>query len=542
MGRETDIGPISALDKQIAEKEAEIVQLKRLRNSLLTVGRIPPEILGYVFAISADLELPWTWDSRFAGIQKDPHNFLLVCHHWYEVANHTPEIWSSWGNNLGDWKRRYLRFENFPLDLVLQGNNPHELFDEAMRNALKNRAARDLIRKIHLNADPILTASIVSSLTPENEGARCSSVTSIKLTGVDVPNFFARHRFPKLRVLSLLECPGIPLDHLKSPFTITTLVDLALSIQYHTPSPTSIPTTSQILSLFASNPNLQDVILDFPLTEDDIGNGPRTQVPLRHLKDFFMTMDFHPAITILRQLEFSDGIDRVNLIFRGSTLETARQVIGPYIRDHLRGDARFGSKLVISSQSDAGHVFVSAGVLGVWRWHLDQLPTEDTPKVSFMMPLPEDTSGEDSDGLCTDILALLPRERIAYLQSGFQATVSEETLVASPNIEALRVHGFAMDDRFLLPNPDGPNANGNFLPSLQWLYLEDVEPEEGNWDPLVRYLTHQISGGQSISLVMSGEVHVPLGVRNEIEGLVERFLYHPLSDWNCSLGCCPDYI
>ena len=102
MGREADIEPISALDKQIAEKEAEIVQLKRLRNSLLTVGCIPPEILGYVFAISADLELPWTWDSRFAGIQKDPDNFLLVCHHWYEVANHTPEVWISWGNSLGD--------------------------------------------------------------------------------------------------------------------------------------------------------------------------------------------------------------------------------------------------------------------------------------------------------------------------------------------------------------------------------------------------------------------------------------------------------
>jgi hypothetical protein len=112
MGREVNLDSILALD-------AEIIRLKRTRNSLLNIARIPPEILGHIFHFNITED----GDPNLAGIPKGSYNFLLVCHHWFQVALCTPELWSSWGNNLKDWKRRYLRSGTSALDLILGGSN-----------------------------------------------------------------------------------------------------------------------------------------------------------------------------------------------------------------------------------------------------------------------------------------------------------------------------------------------------------------------------------------------------------------------------------
>lgn len=68
MNLEIDVNSILALDKQIAEKAAEIVQLKRSRNTLLKIARIPPEILGHIFYLTIVPTIPKDGDARFAGI------------------------------------------------------------------------------------------------------------------------------------------------------------------------------------------------------------------------------------------------------------------------------------------------------------------------------------------------------------------------------------------------------------------------------------------------------------------------------------------
>ena len=149
MGCEINIGLIMALDKQIEEKTAELTRLKRSRNSLLNVARIPPEILGHIFHLNV---IPEAGDGYFAGLQKDSHNFLFVCHHWFQVARNTPELWSFWGNNLGDWERRYpLSGVSTPVDLVLgEFYDGDESLAEILRDVLRDRAARDVIRKVHI--------------------------------------------------------------------------------------------------------------------------------------------------------------------------------------------------------------------------------------------------------------------------------------------------------------------------------------------------------------------------------------------------------
>jgi len=118
MDRELNLDFIRALEEQIEEEEHEraIIQLKRSRNSLLNVSTLlPPEILGIIFLWNA------TPMGDFGGLSKGSYNFLLVCHHWFEVASRTPELWGFWGNSVEDWTHRHTRCRTAPLDLVLAG-------------------------------------------------------------------------------------------------------------------------------------------------------------------------------------------------------------------------------------------------------------------------------------------------------------------------------------------------------------------------------------------------------------------------------------
>ena len=87
-------------------------------NTIPNVACVPPEVLGYIFRMVVDPVLPPSGDTRFSGIQAGPYHFLF-CRRWCQVARSTPELWSPWGNNFGDWKRRCLSSAPSPLDLVL---------------------------------------------------------------------------------------------------------------------------------------------------------------------------------------------------------------------------------------------------------------------------------------------------------------------------------------------------------------------------------------------------------------------------------------
>ena len=513
--------------------DAEVTRLKRTRNSLLNIARIPPEILGHVFCFAVKT----VGDSHFARVQKDSYNFLFVCHHWFQVALHTPELWTSWGNSLKDWKRRYLRSGVSTLDLVLdewywEGGS----FDEDLRGALRDRAARDVIRKVHLRSNnPGLLAAIVSSLTPEGDSVRRGSIESIVLSDVDVSDFFARYRFPRLRDLYLSGSFSIsPWDHLKS--ATTTLTNLSLSLT-GTPTSSTVPTTSQILSLLSSNPNLMSLTLNTLAIKNDDATDPSLQVPLHRLERIYLIGAFPHIFPVLRRLEFSESMNHGEIQFRDGRPEEISGAIGSCIRDYLRRDARFSGGLGMSVSCNLRSVVFHTSVVGAGYHGPDQLPMRGPPYARFAVTLSRRIPREVRKRLCFDILPNTPQENIVYLEMNFLLT--EEAAVAMPNLEFLHLASLQVSNGFLLPDENGPNAGKKLLPSLRRLYLEDAEAEDDNWDPLVTYVAHQASGGQTLSLNVFGEgFHICAGVIKRIEGFVEELIYIPDPYQECSFDKC----
>ena len=122
---EINIKSILSLDEQIREQPTTTTKLKRARNALLNVSKLPPEVLGNIFRWNVTLE------DDFGGLEERSHNFLLVCHHWFEVASSTPEVWSFWGNTPKDWARWHHHSGSAPLDLVLDVDGEDDAVEQS---------------------------------------------------------------------------------------------------------------------------------------------------------------------------------------------------------------------------------------------------------------------------------------------------------------------------------------------------------------------------------------------------------------------------
>ena len=527
MGPEANIDSIRALERQIEEGKGDVIKLKRDRNSLLNIStRVPPETLGDIFAWC--LVRGW----RFEGLRNGSYNFLLVCHHWFEVASHTPELWSFWGNTLGDWRKRHHRSGATPLDLVLgERKFDPDVFDESLQNAVRSHVMQDTVRQVHLSSDdPDTLVSIISALTPGDGGGRNENTESIALhtlgyPALDVSNFFTRSHLSRLRSLDFYG--NIMISSWGRLITRTTLLtSLSLDISISSQSPP--PTAAQLFSILTSNPNLQELLLTGAVLPNDTDTST-FKVQLRHLKTLALTGKSRHLFGLLRRLILPDTLDDLHLAGTDLTVEDISGTLAPYMQDYFRRDARFQGRLGVCSSSSFGSISIWLGAECTWN----TLPVVDPPRVMLGAPanLPPPNGLER---IFISLIALIPRERVVFFDVGVDMKPPEEVFFMMPNIETLHLSRALLSQGFLQPSPDGPHADKKLLPSLRSLILEEVVfPNYNDWDPLTTYLAHQTSGGQAISLEVINDLpHGCSEAVNRIRGLVKEFTYNQNPDDN----------
>jgi len=516
MDRETNIDSIRTLEEGIKEHGMAVIELKRTRNSLLNVSRLPPEVLANIFGWNVVRK------GDFDGLEKGSHNFLFVCHHWFEVASRTPELWTFWGITPKDWSRRHHRSGTARLDLVLGGYEyDARYFDATLRDAIEDRATKDIVRRVHLEVgDTGLMRSILDSLTPVCEGLRPNSIESFILrnlnkVSIDVSDFFAHYRFPKLQRLDLSNCSISSWDHIISRTSI--LTTLKLDVNY--PSPTS--TTSQLLSLLSSNPALRRLALLRRAVPDDGGGEPSVRVQLRHLKELRLDGGSRHVSNLLNQLDHPRNMDLLSLTLHGCDDVDASRVVGPYLWDYLRRRDRTQNGLDFSASSGyrtfrASHIKLRVGDAGGINF---SDPTKSQIGTFFEITmLLIGMSRTVRERAVLDLVACIPREEVVYFRARNSPVTTEGIWTRFPNIRALSFDGVPLSTVF-------PNLKlameGDVLPPLDHVLLEHVNDDD--WSPLMIFLASRVSSGNRLdTLVISNSPDMPLEVVEGIRGMVRE--------------------
>ena len=521
MGTEVNLGAILALEKRIEGGTEDLIKLKRARNSLLNISTIiPPEILAHIFLLNV---IP---NGKFRGLQNGSYNFLLVCHYWYEVASKASGIWVFWGSNLHQWSQRYQRsVVTAPLDLVLSSYRDvySPPFDGPLQDALRIRVASNSIRSIHLsNWDTALLDSIISSLTPVGGGIWHSNIESLILDSAefDASDFVARHHFPKLQHLSLRARTSSPTwDHLASHTTTLTCLTLMGG------SRSATPNTSQLLSILASNPQLQTLCLT--AIPHDGGDGSNFLVPLRCLQRLRVDGDFPSVLRLLHRLDYPTTMVSMYLSLSDCTEEDISGTVGPCMRDHILRDGRFQDRLGIFVSASCCSISIHAIVVDDANGPTIS-PTDRCSTLMFYLVLKEDFTPDEIGSIFIDFAAHLPREHVILFKGNMYPNATKEIAAMMPNIQELQLVETQLSDGFLQPDPTGSTVGTKLLPSLRYLHLESTQGRK--WSSLVHYLIHQTSGGQVVSLRIaesSGHICSPMveTIKNLVQELVLEFDY-----------------
>ena len=530
---ETNTESVQTPEEQTREHERAIIELKRTRNSLLNIYKLPPELLGDIFRRNV---APMIDFSRWPNWIDRTHNFLFVCHRWFEISTHTPEVWGFWGTSLKEWKLCCRHSGSAPLDLVLDGNPDDGDFDLDLRKILQDRATKDTIRQICLRAeDRELLNSVISSLTVNREGFQSSSLESFTLLNrgagfVDLPNFFAHCRFPKLQHLELSRNTTVQWSSLS--FRTGALTTLIVDYDFYSTDPIAfIPTASERLSMLASNPALEKVRLDMVPPLD--GSMSSVRVSLHNLKHLGLAGDVRDVLGVLHLLDHPSELD-LSLSLYNCAVGDISRIVSPYLRDYVGRRSR--------PQNGLGVYLIGGGdVIG---YNVSDVDTLDPSKPSNQMPcflfvylsLDEMIPDDLLERAIMDSLAHIPQEEVVYF-CAFKEPLAMEAMSAHfPNIKVLRL------ERSLLSVLSNLSGDREIFPSLQHIYLDYVVVDDDDWSPLTTFLARLTSSGNQLdTLEIFYSPHMCVEVVEKIRKVVRHFRTEPPNKkiW-CPFDTCPD--
>ena len=329
-------------------------------------------------------------------------------------------------------------------------------------------------------------SSVISSLTAKREGTRPNNVESVILWNwgggtVDMSDFFTRYRFPKLRHLKLTRCAISSWNHLTSRTGALTVLSLNF------PSPT--PTMSQLLSIIASNPLLQDVTLSSQAIPQNDGSPPSARVPLHNLKKLELAGGLRDVFRLLHQLDHPIRMDSLRLTLDNCKVAEISQIIGPHLRGYLRDRGR--------SRHELG-LLISPGNSIIL--HVDGERRTDWPLVridTFLLIMVRLDRSHRNEGerATLDLIAHIPGEDIVHFETFGSLVTTENICSWFPNLRTITFERARLQTIF--PEPDQGRDEDTLL-SLQRMCFRGLVVDHGNWRPLITFLACRISSGNRL--------------------------------------------
>ena len=314
--------------------EKENTYLKRPGSSSLNVpAHLAPEILGHIFwcevVSNVNCNIRWVYMNTF--------KFLLVCHHWFNVATSTPSLWAFWEIPLSECTKYshisrdvplYIKTfhhysGNTPLYINIKPTNPNsdqEVMDAS--NILQDWGVQKRICDLHIHTSAEVLAKIITFMSMPQPSPIQSQIKSLKFIAErlwnnkfhkefpDITNFLKAHSLPGLQCLHLDDCdPGWKYLICQT----SRLTHLHIIINEGSIG----PTMTQLAALFTRNSALEEVCLSFDIAMAPEDSLSKRQIPtsifLPHIHRLEVGGEAAGYVQLLNHLIFSNRLEEVIL-------------------------------------------------------------------------------------------------------------------------------------------------------------------------------------------------------------------------------------
>ncbi|KAJ8509266.1 hypothetical protein ONZ45_g8541 [Pleurotus djamor] len=266
----------------IAERETQILALKRRRNTYCAVSQIPPTLLSSIFLETRGNALSPTYDPTW-------HRLNLVCSHWRAVALNSPLLWTNIRIN---YAKLLPRAENWTLKkLNRAGMAPlvvtYDISSIGSVDPCSSIVTTTILSK-NLSNLTVVSANLKSihdflHLVLRNDSQAVNSLCTLRLWGLVY----------KGQLKSLGDCVEIPhlrhltLEDLAAPPTFPVFPRLT---HVHLLGSSAHIRVSQLLQMLSTSPMMEEIEID-KFEDTDNTAIVFSPIPLPHLKSIAVTFD-----------------------------------------------------------------------------------------------------------------------------------------------------------------------------------------------------------------------------------------------------------
>ncbi|KAF9530411.1 hypothetical protein CPB83DRAFT_850875 [Crepidotus variabilis] len=391
------------IDQQIAQFEKSIQQLKNQRNQNSSITRLPPEILGKIFA-----EAAYTETGEKLGKAPSPaerFNFSFVSQHWRSVAISTPEVWGILPDGYVEWCQIMLgRSKTTDLTVAINLLTPGSTRETFVKEVTSYHVHR--LQELTIRFSSIATQRILDGFPASAPRLHILRLMFATFGSMDPGLTLPDHSFSDAH-LSTLELKGCNLNW-KSPL-FTGLRSLKLTI-----GNTHATSRADFYEALKRMPGLEVLDIDNFNPSDSLVFDQ--SIPLCSLQQLCITSTSSSALNILQYLAVPVSV-MVDLRC-SAPLPTQTQTNAEAARSTLTSTiSRFFSSMIGDNPGDAPQyhtIFVSRQswfAIEAWRkpWIYSSPSVARTDKANFALRI------YASDPFLAEILSTIPLSQIKTL-------------------------------------------------------------------------------------------------------------------------------